>query len=90
MNKKYHFCLSGICFLTAFLIVMSGVRKQDEALASRIAPSILRFHVLANSDSSEDQAMKLEVKDFPVIVVIDSEGNNWYEHAAEAYKKTDV
>ena len=63
-NKKYHFCLSGICFLTAFLIVMSGVRKQDEALASRIAPSILRFHVLADSDSSEDQAMKLEVKDF--------------------------
>ena len=76
MNKKYHFCLSGICFLTAFLIVMSGVRKQDEALASRIAPSILRFHVLANSDSSEDQAMKLEVKDFLLEKIRTEAGEN--------------
>lgn len=76
MNKKYHFCLSGICFLTAFLVAMSGLRKQDEALASRIAPSILRFHVLANSDSSEDQAMKLEVKDFLLEKIRTEAGEN--------------
>lgn len=28
-----------------------------------IAPKILRFHVLANSDSAKDQALKLRVKD---------------------------
>jgi len=30
---------------------------------------------------------KLEVKDFPVIVVIDRDGNNLYETAIEKYKK---
>ena len=36
---------------------------RDEALAADIAPKIMRFHVLANSDSAEDQALKLCVKD---------------------------
>ena len=30
---------------------------------------------------------KLEVKDFPVIVVVDAEGNNLYETAIEKYKR---
>jgi fumarate hydratase subunit beta len=30
---------------------------------------------------------KLEVEDFPVIVVIDSDGNNLYETAIEEYRK---
>ena len=64
MKKKYDFCLTLALILMVFLMAMSGVRKNQEALASRIAPEILRFHVLANSDSSEDQALKLEVKEF--------------------------
>lgn len=65
MRAKYNFCLSVMCLLLAFLVAMSGLRKRkaDAALAARIAPEILRFHVLANSDSPEDQALKLEVKD---------------------------
>lgn len=63
MKKKYDFCLSVTLILTAFLLAMSGVRRNEEALAARIAPEILRFHVLANSDSAKDQALKLEVKD---------------------------
>lgn len=63
MQKIYDFCLSVILILILFLLIMSGLRRQDENLASRIAPEILRFHVLANSDSPEDQALKLEVKD---------------------------
>lgn len=63
MKKKYYICLSFTLVLTAFLVVMSAVRNRNTALASRIAPEILRFHVLANSDSSGDQALKLEVKD---------------------------
>ena len=64
MKKKYQFCLSLTLGLLIFLLARSGLRRKEEALASRIAPEILRFHVLANSDSSADQALKLEVKDF--------------------------
>ncbi len=62
MKKNYHMCLSLILILTAFLTAAAGFRDRETALAARIAPQILRFHVLANSDSPEDQALKLEVK----------------------------
>ena len=63
MKKKYDFCLTLMLLLMIFLMTMSGIQRKQEALVSRIAPEILRFHVLANSDSPEDQALKLEVKD---------------------------
>lgn len=63
MKRTYKLCLSILCFFICFLLAMSGLRARDEALAADIAPKILRFHVLANSDSSEDQALKLRVKD---------------------------
>lgn len=71
MKKKYRFCLSLVLLLTAFLTAMSGKREHDAALAARIAPEILRFHVLANSNSAKDQALKLEVKDFLLDVIRD-------------------
>jgi len=64
LKKNYHVCRFMLLILTAFLLAMSGIRRNEEALASRIAPKILRFHVLANSDTPEDQALKLEVKDY--------------------------
>lgn len=64
MKRTCKLCLSSLCFLICFLLAMSGIRARDEALAADIAPKILRFHVLANSDSAEDQALKLCVKDF--------------------------
>ena len=63
MKKKWYICLSMTLALMVFLTAMNGLRRKEEALASRIAPKVLRFHVLANSDSPEDQALKLEVKD---------------------------
>lgn len=63
MKKKWYICLSMLLALMVFLTAMNGLRRKEEALASRIAPKVLRFHVLANSDSPEDQALKLEVKD---------------------------
>lgn len=63
MKKRCKFCLSLIMGLMTFLIAMNGMRRKEEALAARIAPEILRFHVLANSDSPGDQALKLEVKE---------------------------
>ena len=63
MKRTYKLCLSVLCFFICFLLAMDGIRARDEALAADIAPKILRFHVLANSDSAEDQALKLRVKD---------------------------
>ena len=63
MKRTYPFCLSVLCFFICFLLALSGLRARDEALASDLAPKILRFHVLANSDSATDQALKLRVKD---------------------------
>lgn len=54
------------------------------ALLSR---SIVASEVIAYDDLGTEAIRKLEVKDFPVIVVIDSEGNNLYETAVLAYNK---
>lgn len=61
-KKILYFTLSLACFLLAFLLSMIALRGRDEALAAHLAPQVLRFHVLANSDSGEDQALKIEVK----------------------------
>lgn len=64
LSKKNHLiCTGAVLSLTVFLMILSKSRAQGMALAERIAPQILRFHVLANSDSPEDQALKLEVRD---------------------------
>lgn len=54
-----------------------------------LSKSILSSEVLAYDDLGTEAIRKLEVKDFPVIVVIDKDGNNLYETAAEAYKEED-
>ena len=64
MNRKLYLVLSLSCFLIAGLTYGTGRRQADEALALRLAPSILRFHILANSDSKEDQELKLEVRSY--------------------------
>lgn len=52
-----------LSLLLLFLLFSMGtLQKKRETLAARIAPSILRFHVLANSNSKEDQNVKLEVR----------------------------
>ena len=63
MKRTCKLSLSFLCFLICFLLSMSGIRARDEALAADIAPKILRFHVIANSDSKEDQELKLKVRD---------------------------
>ncbi|WP_077609834.1 stage II sporulation protein R [Clostridium sp. Marseille-P2415] len=62
MKRKRDLFLCITCLLLAFLFTLSEGRQKDEALAARIAPEILRFHVLANSDSTEDQKLKLKVR----------------------------
>lgn len=54
------------------------------ALLSR---SIVSSEVIAYDDLGTEAIRRLEVKDFPVIVVIDGKGNNLYETAIRQYCK---
>ena len=51
-----------------------------------LSKSITRSEVIAYDDLGTEAIRKLEVKNFPVIVVIDTEGNNLYESAIEEYR----
>lgn len=52
-----------------------------------LSKAILSAEVIAYDDLGTEAIRKLKVKDFPVIVVIDTQGNNLYEAAVEAYKE---
>lgn len=50
----------GLLFTTAFAYY---TKSYSETIQSDIAERVIRFHVLANSDSEEDQALKRAVRD---------------------------
>ena len=52
-----------------------------------LSKCILSSEVIAYDDLGTEAIRNLQVKDFPVIVVIDSEGNNLYETAILDYKR---
>jgi len=71
MKLKLNQYRNQICVIIAvgFSILLTGciVRKQAldqkiQATQEHLASEVLRFHVLANSDSDDDQALKLKVK----------------------------
>lgn len=51
-----------------------------------LSKKILSSEVVAYEDLGTEAIRKLTVEDFPVIVVIDSQGNNLYETAAEEWR----
>lgn len=56
------FILAGI-----LLFALEGDRAEADEVQRGIADEIIRFHVIANSDSEADQALKLQVKQQVVI-----------------------
>ena len=52
-----------------------------------LSKSIVASEVIAYDDLGTEAIRKLTVKNFPAIVVIDSEGNNLYETSVLEYKK---
>lgn len=52
-----------------------------------LSQRIISSEVIAYEDLGTEAIRKLEVVDFPVIVVIDSEGNNLYETAIQEYAR---
>lgn len=54
-----------------------------------LSKRILSSEVIAYEDLGTEAIRRLTVKDFPAVVVIDSEGNNLYETAALEYCQTE-
>lgn len=69
MDRKKMICaLLGICaslFLTSAVVGRTTVKAeaQKKHAQENLAREVFRFHVLANSDSEEDQKLKLKVRD---------------------------
>ena len=60
MNKRKNFTLSlATALVFSVLLSISGF----DAKCHEIEKEVLRLHIIANSDSSEDQALKLKVRD---------------------------
>ena len=53
-----------------------------------LSKCIKESEVIAYDDLGTEAIRKLKVEDLPVIVIIDSVGNNLYETAAEDFKKS--
>lgn len=56
--------MSASCFLLAVLCCVLWGYEREKGLAGRVALYVLRFHVLANSNGTRDQAVKEEVKSY--------------------------
>lgn len=56
--------------------------------AALIGKSIIKSEVIAYEDLGSEAIRKLEVKDLPLVVIIDSLGNNLYEIGKENYLKS--
>jgi fumarate hydratase subunit beta len=52
-----------------------------------LSQKIKKSEIIAYEDLGTEAIRRLEVENFPVIVVIDSRGNNLYETAIEEYKE---
>lgn len=66
MNKKNSGRLRGIilvCICIAGFIYVLGRKEESIDIQKGIAKEIIRFHVIANSDTPVDQGVKLVVKD---------------------------
>lgn len=61
--------------LTVLFLIMCMSAAFAAASRARLAGSVLRFHVLANSDSSQDQALKLQVRDELLSILREALGN---------------
>lgn len=55
--------------------------------AASIANSVKKADVVAYGDLGPEAIYRLEVEDFPCIVVIDSKGNNLYESGPKEFKQ---
>ena len=63
MKKVISYILIGVIFLVSASGYSYAIAAQNDDLIDSISNKIIRFHVLANSNSKDDQELKIEVKD---------------------------
>ncbi|WP_294370925.1 Fe-S-containing hydro-lyase [uncultured Clostridium sp.] len=56
--------------------------------AALIAKSIVKSEIIAYEDLGAEAIRRMEVKDMPLVVIIDSKGNNLYELGQKDYLKS--
>ncbi len=59
-KKKQHGILMGVITLLALTLIIAVIPTEEEGA---IYTDTLRLHILANSDSEADQAVKLDIRD---------------------------
>lgn len=70
---------------------ISGNGKNDEKVLNSVSSKLIRFHVIANSDSVEDQNLKLKVKDEVIKFMAPIlKNSNSVEQSREILKKNDL
>lgn len=79
----------GVCIALIFTGILmgqrlTGVEEKTSQVQEKLAEEVFRFHVLANSDREEDQAVKLKVRDSVISYMKESMGE---EKSAEATRK---
>lgn len=55
--------VSFIGIISIMTITISGEAKKIDSISENYKDKLIRFHVIANSDSDEDQELKLKVRD---------------------------
>ena len=68
-----------------FLLLLSLLPIITGGAGAILSKCITKSEIVCYEDLGAEAIRKLQVKDFPVIVVIDSEGNNLYETAIKKY-----
>lgn len=61
MKKKLNFILILTILIFLYIVVLSF--NYSQAISYNLSNSVFRLHIIANSDSSDDQELKLKVKD---------------------------
>ena len=77
--------------------VIEGIKKNKSiyfgaigGAGALISKCIISSEIVAYEDLGAEAIRKLEVKDMPLTVIIDSEGNNFYEIGREKYLNEQV
>lgn len=52
-----------VCAVMLCLLLLSSCSSSEGVSSASLSKKLLRFHVVANSDSAEDQALKLKIRD---------------------------
>ena len=81
MHMDEYLPLRDVVFNTLRAAILKGELKPGE----RLMEIALADKLGVSRTPIREAIRKLEVKNFPVIVVIDSQGNNWYETASKEY-----